>query len=100
MAQNAPIQNILETSAFDPVATMDLLERYPITTDLYHQMIEKGILTEDDKIELLEGEFIKMSAIGPRLMPKAVQCASIRQVVGLASDCHRAAHAERCAGLT
>lgn len=42
------------------------LERYPITTDLYHQMIEKGILTEDDKIELLEGEFIKMSAVGPR----------------------------------
>lgn len=42
------------------------LERYPITTDLYHQMIEKGILTEDDKIELLEGDLIKMSAVGPR----------------------------------
>lgn len=42
------------------------VERYPITTDLYHQMIEKGVLTENDKIELLEGEFIKMSAIGPR----------------------------------
>ena len=42
------------------------LERYPITTKLYHQMIEQGILTEDDKLELLEGEFIKMSAIGPR----------------------------------
>lgn len=42
------------------------LERYPITTDLYHQMIAQGILTEDDKIELLEGELIKMSAVGPR----------------------------------
>lgn len=42
------------------------IERYPITTDLYHQMIEKGILTKDDKIELLEGELIKMSAVGPR----------------------------------
>ena len=30
------------------------IERYPITTDLYHQMIERGILTENDKIELLE----------------------------------------------
>jgi Uma2 family endonuclease len=29
-------------------------------------MIEQGILTEDDKIELLEGELIKMSAVGPR----------------------------------
>ena len=42
------------------------IERYPITTDLYHQMIERGILTENDKIELLEGELIKMSAVGPR----------------------------------
>ena len=41
-------------------------ERYPITTDIYHQMIEQGILTSNDKIELLEGDLIKMSAVGPR----------------------------------
>ncbi len=42
------------------------LERYPITTDVYHQMIQQGILTSNDKIELLEGDLIKMSAVGPR----------------------------------
>ena len=42
------------------------LERYPITTDVYHQMIKQGILTSNDKIELLEGDLIKMSAVGPR----------------------------------
>ena len=41
-------------------------ERYPITTDIYHQMIAQGILTSNDKIELLEGDLIKMSAVGPR----------------------------------
>lgn len=41
-------------------------ERYPITTDIYHQMIKQGILTSNDKIELLEGDLIKMSAMGPR----------------------------------
>ena len=42
------------------------LERYPITTDVYHQMIKQGMFTSNDKIELLEGDLIKMSAVGPR----------------------------------
>ena len=41
-------------------------ERYSFTTDVYHQMIQRGILTRNDKIELLEGDLIKMSAVGPR----------------------------------
>ncbi|MFN0124074.1 MAG: Uma2 family endonuclease [Blastocatellia bacterium] len=42
------------------------LERYLISTDLYHQMIATGVLGEDERVELLEGELIKMSPIGPR----------------------------------
>lgn len=42
------------------------LPRKQFTTAEYHRMIEAGILTEDDRLELLEGEIIKMAAIGPR----------------------------------
>jgi len=32
----------------------------------YHQMVDAGILTENDKIELINGEFITMSPIGSK----------------------------------
>lgn len=32
----------------------------------YHQMVRAGILKEDDRVELLEGEIIEMTPIGPR----------------------------------
>ena len=35
-----------------------------LSTEAYHLMIEAGILTEDDKVELLNGEIIDMSPIG------------------------------------
>ncbi|WP_204103350.1 MULTISPECIES: Uma2 family endonuclease [Spirulina sp. CCY15215] len=34
------------------------------TVEEYHQMIEAGILTEDDKVELLEGRIVQMSPQG------------------------------------
>ena len=36
------------------------LERHTIDTDTYHRMIEAGILTEDDRVELIHGEIINM----------------------------------------
>jgi len=36
------------------------------TVTEYHQMIETGVLKEDDRVELLNGEIIEMFAIGPR----------------------------------
>lgn len=42
------------------------LERKLFTTAEYHHMIEAGIFHEDDRIELLDGEIIKMAPIGPR----------------------------------
>lgn len=39
--------------------------RHQFTVNAYTQMREAGILTEDDRVELLDGEIYTMSPIGP-----------------------------------
>ena len=46
------------------MATKVLRRRF--TLEEYHRMGEAGILGEDDRVELIEGEILEMSAIGPR----------------------------------
>lgn len=42
------------------------LARKLFTVDEYHNMIEAGIFTEDDRLELLGGEIVETSPIGSR----------------------------------
>ncbi|MFK7970298.1 MAG: Uma2 family endonuclease [Bacteroidia bacterium] len=41
-------------------------KKRPISVDMYHQMIDAGILTELDKVELILGEIIDMSPVGSK----------------------------------
>jgi Uma2 family endonuclease len=44
---------------------VELLRR-KFTVEQYHQMAEAGILTEDDRVELIRGEIVEMSPVGRR----------------------------------
>jgi Uma2 family endonuclease len=48
------------------VARRTQVQRRLFTVSEYHEMAQAGILTEDDPVELIEGEILRMSPIGSR----------------------------------
>ncbi len=53
------------TSPPEPSRRLTRRER-PFTAEEYHALAEAGILTEDDRVELLDGRIIAMSPIGAK----------------------------------
>ena len=39
--------------------------RMRFTTERYEQMVERGVLTEDDRVELIDGEILEMAPSTP-----------------------------------
>jgi hypothetical protein len=55
----------------DDIYATDVLSRYQVprhrlTVRDYHRLAGAGVLGEDDRVELLEGQLVDMAAIGPR----------------------------------
>lgn len=48
------------------ILSRHLVPRHRLTVDEYHRLGEAGILGEHDRVELLEGQLVDMSPIGPR----------------------------------
>lgn len=42
------------------------IQRYRFTVDDFYRMAESGILTEEDRVELIEGEILEMTPVGAR----------------------------------
>lgn len=83
------------------------LVRYRFTADEYEQMIESGILAEDDRLELVEGEIIAMSPIGSehaacvkRLNYLLQQALGARVIVGVQDPIRLDAHSQPQPDLT
>jgi Uma2 family endonuclease len=45
------------------VSELDTLPRRRFTVEEYEQLVQVGILADDERVELLEGELIEMSPI-------------------------------------
>ena len=58
---------------------VQLLKR-SFTVEEYHRMVQAGILTEDDRLELIEGEIVAMTPIGSK------HAACVNRLTRLLSD--------------
>jgi Uma2 family endonuclease len=51
-----------------PAIMQTVITRRPFSVEEYYRMAEAGVLAEDERVELIEGEIIAMSPIGNRHM--------------------------------
>jgi Uma2 family endonuclease len=56
------------------------LAKRPFTVDEYHHMAEAGILKEDERVELIDGEVVYMSPIGVR------HAACVKRLIALLTE--------------
>ena len=77
------------------------IERYRLSSGVFHEMIEKGIFGEDERVELIEGELAIMSPIGSEHMGIVNQLAEVlirqlkrRALVGVQGPIHLDEHSE------
>ena len=56
------------------------LVRHQFTVKQFHQMAESGILSENERVELIRGEMIDMSPIGTRHSGCGMPCLWVRAV--------------------
>src|SRR5713101_947248 len=56
----------VQTAPMEQVQTSVQVARRAFSTADYHRMAEAGILGEDDRVELIEGEIVDMTPIGRR----------------------------------
>ena len=53
------------------------VNRFPLSTEAYHRMIDAGVFAAEDRVELIEGELLEMAPIGPS------HCDSVRRFTNL-----------------
>jgi Uma2 family endonuclease len=77
------------------------VQRYRLTVEQYHRMGEAGVLDEDSRVELIEGELIDMAPIGSghgsavaRLTRLFVNAVGDRAIVLVQSSIRLDAHSE------
>src|SRR5690349_17316360 len=57
----------METAPDESRSIMALpLRRLFFTSEQYHKLAEIGVLSEDDRVELIDGEIVEMAPIGER----------------------------------
>ena len=73
----------------------------PFTVDDYHRLGELGILHEDDRVELIDGQVVEMTPIGPRhggcvkqLARLLYRCAGDAVILGIQDPLILGRHAE------
>ncbi|HWI59783.1 MAG TPA: Uma2 family endonuclease [Bacillota bacterium] len=86
---------------------MPVLTRHRFSTKEYYRMAETGVLSPDARVELLEGEIIDMSPIGPfhggvtkRLIRLFTEHARGRWLLAVQDPVHLHDHSVAKAGVT